>query len=272
MIISPRPGGGYCTYVANKDSARFRIVITAIVVLSYIISTSGLKIMTVPYILKRSRKRKRTISLQITRQSDVIVSAPYFTPTSEIKSFIEQKYNWIQKNIQRQKEEQVHAGEKLYISGEYFYYLGTSYPLEVFFQQNLPAGLVFWSNRFYLNCPEGEARRKSYFIEWYKTKAREYFAGRVANLGRQLYLLHHSIRITSAQTRWGSCSGENNLAFSFRLIMAPPTVIDYVIVHELMHIKEKNHSSQFWKLIETVTPEYKLHRRWLKENGNKFIL
>ncbi|MGV8058134.1 MAG: M48 family metallopeptidase [Smithellaceae bacterium] len=228
--------------------------------------------MTDSYILKRSRKRKRTISLQITRQFDVIVSAPYFTPVSEINSFIEQKYDWIQKNIQKQKEQMVHEGEKLYISGEYFYYLGTPYPLELFFQQNLPLGLVFWSNRFYLNCPDGQKNRKSYFIEWYKTKARKYFTGQVESISRQLHLLPRSIRITSARTRWGSCSEENNLAFSFRLIMAPQAAIDYVIIHELMHIKEKNHSAQFWKLIETAMPQYKLHRRWLKENGHKLVL
>jgi len=228
--------------------------------------------MAIPYILKRSKKRRRTISLQITRQSDVIVSAPYFTPVAEIKSFIEQKYEWIQKNIQRQKEQQVNNGEKLYISGEYFYYLGTPYPLEVFFQQTMPAGLVFWNNRFYLNCEDGPDQRKSYFIEWYKTKAREYLVGQIGRLGSQLQLLPHSIRITAARTRWGSCSGENNLAFSFRLIMAPQAVIDYVIVHELMHIKEKNHSARFWKLVDTAMPAYKLHRSWLKENGHKFIL
>lgn len=226
----------------------------------------------VPYILKRSRKRRKTISLQITKQADVIVLAPYFTPAGEIKSFIEQKYEWIQKNIQWQKEQNFHNEEKLFISGEYFYYLGTSYPLEVFFQQNLPAGLVFWSSRFYLNCKDGPLQRKSYFIEWYKTKAREYFLRRVNDLGGKLKLLPRNIRITSALTRWGSCSAENDLAFSFRLMMATPAAIDYVIVHELMHIREKNHSAQFWQLVETAWPEYKLHRRWLKENGYKFIL
>ncbi len=228
--------------------------------------------MMVSYILKRSRKRRKTISLQITKQADVIVSAPYFTPASEIKSFVEQKYEWIQRNIQWQKEQNFHTGEKLFISGEYFYYLGTPYPLEVFFQQNLPVGLVFWSNRFYLNCEDAPARRKSYFIDWYKTKAREYFVRQVNNLGCRLQLLPRNIRISSARTRWGSCSGENDLAFSFRLIMAPQAVIDYVIVHELMHIKEKNHSAQFWQLVEAALPEYKLHRSWLKANGHKYIL
>lgn len=226
----------------------------------------------VSYILKRSRKRKKTISLQITKQADLLVSAPYFTPKSEIKSFIEQKYEWIQKNIQRQKEQIIENREKLFMSGEYFNYLGASYPLEVFFQQSLPAGLVFWNNRFYLNCAEGPAQRKSYFIEWYRTKAQEYLTKQVKILGSQLQLLPRNIKITQARTRWGSCSGENNLAFSYRLIMAPPAIINYVIVHELMHIKEKNHSAQFWKLVEKALPEYKLHRHWLKENGYKFIL
>lgn len=228
--------------------------------------------MVVPYILKRSRKRKRTISLQITRQSDVVVLAPHFTPVAEINSFVEQKHDWIQKNVQRQKEQRIYALEKQYVSGEHFYYLGAPYPLEVFFQQNLPRGLVFWRNRFYLNCQDGQAGRKSHFIEWYKTKAGEYLSSQVKQLAGRLQLPPKGIRITSARTRWGSCSQENNLAFSFRLIMAPPAVIDYVVVHELMHIKEKNHSSRFWKLVENVVPEYKLHRHWLAENGHKFIL
>ncbi len=228
--------------------------------------------MTVSYILKRSRKRRKTISLQITERSDIVIQAPYFTPVKEIKSFIEQKHDWIQKTIQQQKEQKRMTGEKLYVSGEYFYFLGTPYPLEVFFQQKMPAGLVFWNNRFYLNCEDGLEIRRNYFIQWYKTKAGEYLAGQVENVGRRLQSLPRSIRITSARTRWGSCSPEDNLAFSFRLIMAPRNVVDYVIIHELMHIKEKNHSVRFWALMEAAMPEYKTHRRWLRENGHKFIL
>jgi predicted metal-dependent hydrolase len=228
--------------------------------------------MAVPYILKRSRKRRKTISLQISSKAEVIVSAPYFTKDCEINRFVQEKQNWIQKIIQKQKAALLQNKDKQYISGEKFYYLGEPYPLETFFQQNLPAGLVFWGNRFYLNCPDGAARQKGYFTAWYKAKAREYLPRQAESLGRGLQLPLRNIRITSAQTRWGSCSGENNLAFSFRLIMAPRRVIDYVIVHELMHIKEKNHSAKFWKLMEISMPEYKTQRKWLKDNGHKFCL
>ena len=74
------------------------------------------------------------------------------------------------------------------------------------------------------------------------------------------------IRITGARTRWGSCAGER-LNFTYRLAMAPLEVIDYVIVHELVHIEVKNHSKTFWKRVEKIMPGYKRRRRWLKENG-----
>ena len=232
---------------------------------------SGL-IMTVPYILKRSRKRRKTISLQISNKSEVVVSAPYFTPGSEINRFIQEKQTWINRVIQKQKTAQLQIIKKEYVLGEEFYYLGIPYPLEIFFQQNLPVGLVFWRNRFYLNSEESSAKGKYYFTKWYTAKAQEYLGERINYLSHHLQLSPGKIRITSAQQRWGSCSEENNIALSLRLIMAPPAVIDYVIIHELMHIKEKNHSAKFWKLIEFVMPEYKTNRQWLKDNGHKFGL
>lgn len=228
--------------------------------------------MAVSYIVKRSRKRRKTISLQVGRSAELIVSAPYFTPEVEINRFVQEKQNWIEKTIQKQKTAFIHSKQINFVSGEFFYYLGIPYPLEVFFQQNLPAGLVFWGNRFYLNCADGSEKRRNYFIAWYKTKFREYITRRVDDFSNQLKLWPRNIKITSAQTRWGSCSEDNNLAFSWRLMMALPVVIDYVVIHELMHIKEKNHSAAFWKLVATIAPQYKTHRRWLKENASIFIL
>jgi hypothetical protein len=73
--------------------------------------------------------------------------------------------------------------------------------------------------------------------------------------------------ITNAQKRWGSCNAKGNIFFSYRLIMAPFAVVDYVVVHELVHIKEKNHSHKFWNSVMNILPDYRKHRQWLKENG-----
>jgi predicted metal-dependent hydrolase len=228
--------------------------------------------MNINYTVKRSRKRKRTISLQISDKSELVIAAPYFTPMSEINRFVQEKQNWIHKTIRRHKEEAIKNKTKEYITGEMFYYLGESFPLEVFFEQNERQGLVFWGNRFYLNTADAAEKGLSYFVSWYKKKAKQHLRQRVDFFSQALNLRAKSVKITSANKRWGSCSADDNLSFSFRLIMAPPDIIDYVIVHELMHIKEKNHSAAFWKLIEAVMPEYKIHRRWLKDNNHKFIL
>ena len=226
--------------------------------------------MKINYTLKRSRKRRKTISLQISNSSEVTICAPYFTPAGEINRFVREKQNWIYRTIRKQTS--LRPKEKEYITGELFYYLGESFPLEVFFEESARKGLVFWSNRFYLNSPDAAVDGISFFVSWYKKKAGEYLSKRVEFFSRKLSLQPRQVKITSAGKRWGSCSEDNNISFSFRLIMMPPAVIDYVIVHELMHIREKSHSSRFWKLIEAVMPEYKIHRHWLKKESPKFIL
>jgi len=228
--------------------------------------------MSITYTINRSRKRKKTISLQIRDEAQVIISVPYFTNDEEINRFVEEKQTWINKTILKRKEDSLKNIAKEYNSGENFFYLGQPYPLEVFFEPFENVGVVFWNNSFYLNAQENKDLKKHYFVSWYKKKAHDFIHQRVDFFSRMLKLQPENIRITSAESRWGSCSGDNNLAFSFRLIMAPPVVIDYVIVHELMHIKEKNHSPKFWLRVEAVMPEYRKHRRWLKDNHHKFIL
>ena len=226
--------------------------------------------MDINYRITRSKKRKKTISLQVRNESEIIVSAPCLTSAAEISRFVEEKQQWIRKIIQKQKDDALKNKVREYQTGENFLYLGQSYPLEVFFEPFENAGIVFWNNRFYLNAQDNKELKKYYFVSWYKKKAAEYIHQRIDFYSRILKLHPEKIRITSAESRWGSCSEDDHLAFSFRLIMAPPAIIDYVIVHELAHIREKNHSSNFWQVVASVIPEYKQHRRWLRDNHQIF--
>ncbi|MBN1363858.1 MAG: M48 family metallopeptidase [Syntrophaceae bacterium] len=228
--------------------------------------------MDIKYRVTRSRKRKKTISLQILNESEVLVSAPYFTPPNEVRRFVQEKQNWINKTIQKHKEDSLKNKAKEYKTGEHFFYLGQSYPLEVFSEPFDNERVVFRNNRFYLNTQKNKNSWKYYFVSWYKKKAHDFIHERVDFYSRMLKLRYGTLKITSAQSRWAACSEDNNLTFSYRLIMVPQAIIDYVIVHELSHIREKNHSPRFWKLVEAFIPEYKTHRRWLKENHHKFIL
>lgn len=226
--------------------------------------------MNIDYTLRRSRKRRKTISLNISADSEIIVSAPYFTPVREIDGFVHQKQTWIEKTIKKQAAAQLLRGEKEFAAGKIFHYLGESYPLEVFFEPQQKPGLLLWKGRFYLNAPADTQTKRSLFTAWYKQRALDYISARVDFFCRQFALNANGVRISIARQRWGSCSPENRLAFSFRLIMMPPDAIDYVIVHELMHIREKNHSRRFWKLVEAAMPDYITRRRNLRKYSQDF--
>ena len=106
----------------------------------------------------------------------------------------------------------------------------------------------------------------------YRKAAKEYIPSRVAYFHQFTGGTYEKIVIRDQKTRWGSCSSNKTLSFNYRLMLAPPQILDYVVVHELCHLKHMNHSSAFWKAVESVLPDYKEKRKWLKEHGNELTL
>ena len=104
---------------------------------------------------------------------------------------------------------------------------------------------------------------------WYKSQALDYITKKVEYYAQSNGLKYRSIRINDAATRWGSCGYKDTLNFTWRLIMAPARVVDYVIIHELMHLKQKNHSRKFWAEVRNLIPDYKVDERWLREKGHE---
>ncbi len=226
--------------------------------------------MDIHYTIKRSRRRKKTLCLQVTSLTEITVYAPAWTSESEIRRFIDEKKNWVAKALRTEAERVRHRLPKQFVSGETLYFLGRPYPLDVFFDPLQNLGLSFRENVFYLNCPSDVDMKKFFTIAWYKKRAGRHLSARVEHWSRIMDLSARGIRITQAKSRWGSCSEKNVLALSFRLMMAPPEVIDYIVVHELAHIAEKNHSSKFWNKVIEIIPDYKNHRRWLREHQHLF--
>jgi predicted metal-dependent hydrolase len=102
---------------------------------------------------------------------------------------------------------------------------------------------------------------------WYRQQAKAVVSGALELYRERMGVTYESLVIKDQKTRWGSCSSKGNLNFSWRLILAPKSVLDYVVVHELAHLREMNHSSRFWRIVEEYYGEYKAAERWLKENG-----
>jgi predicted metal-dependent hydrolase len=147
--------------------------------------------------------------------------------------------------------------------------MGKEYPLALVSSQR-PA-LTFSAGRFRL-AKSALSKARPAFIRWYRLQARSVVSARVELLAKQHKFSWKKIRISSARTRWGSCSSTGTLSFTWRLVMAPPDVIDYVVVHELVHTQVRNHSSKFWRRVAEIMPAYKDKVSWLKKNGRFLTL
>jgi len=218
------------------------------------------------YQLIRSKKRRRTISLQIKEDGKIVVLAPYHTPKWEVERFIQGKQSWIVEKIS-EKEKQAKEAKRTFLPGEKFLYLGEWYPLEIhdFNHKEPPLKLSF--GNFILN-KDRMVEARDLFVEWYKKEAREKIAERINYYSRGVHLFPKGVKITSAKSRWGSCSRDNRLSFSWRIMMASLSIIDYILIHELVHIREKNHSKKFWATLESILPDYRKHRVWLRKNAH----
>jgi predicted metal-dependent hydrolase len=214
------------------------------------------------------RTHRKTVALVVERDGSLTVRAPLKLPEARIREFVEQHADWIAKH-QKRAEQVALPAPKEYKDGEKFLYLGQAYPLVVIPRQR--TALTFDGVKFRL-AKSAALKAEGIFVRWYKAQATQVLSQHILALSIKYGLPYEKIRITSARTRWGSCSSKGTLSFTWRLVMAPPEVVDYVIVHELVHTQIKNHSKGFWTRVEELMPAYKTHVRWLKQNGKNLSL
>ncbi len=214
------------------------------------------------------RSGRKTVALEITPDLKLIIRAPYHLPSSEIDRIVLRKREWISKTIRKiilvQKREGYIYPQKTFTDGEKFKLFGRTYKLRIIDSTGNRVNITDKTINLYTNSKK---EAKDIIVNWYKNILREYINARVEFFSKKTGLVPGKIRITSARRRWGSCSVKNNLNFSWRLAMAPKDIIDYVIIHELVHIKIKNHSKKFWDFVGIIVPDYRAKRNWLKENG-----
>jgi predicted metal-dependent hydrolase len=213
------------------------------------------------------KTKRKTFKIEIDDNSFITLRIPLYATQKDITEFLEKNILWIQKTISR-----ISTNPKFvrkYEDGEKFLFLGENYFLII--QDNPNFHFKFDGNNFIISKKALSSASK-YFENFYKDKARVIIYKRVYDIAIKLGIKFHKLRITSASTRWGSCNSIGNVSFSWRLIMAKPTVIDYVIIHEFCHLFEFNHSAKFWELVEKIMPDYKIHKKWLDENTKYMIL
>ena len=208
------------------------------------------------------RSKRKTLSLTINENAELIIRAPKRLSIEKIQDFINEKENWINRKkrlIENQIKDVTSNHNKLL-------YLGNLFPINV--EQNASKELFFTGEEFIANSIEPDSLSLA-IKKWYKNKFREIALPRVAYFANKHNLMVNQVRIKNQKTMWGSCSSKNNINLNYLLLMAPMGVIDYVIVHELVHTIHRNHSTDFWDSVESIMPEFQEHKRWLKKNGYK---
>jgi predicted metal-dependent hydrolase len=207
------------------------------------------------------RSRRRTLALIVTPEARVIVRAPLKAPAALINDFVKKQQGWIQKKVGEMKgrpQVLVHAYEE----GEIFWFLGRAYPLHIV--DDAGTGV----QRTDLLCVSRTIMPdiRSGIQRWYREEAHKEIHSRCMWFSMMTGYSPASVRITDARQRWGSCTCRGGLNFSWRLIQAPLEIVDYVIVHELVHLRQPDHSRQFWAKVEALMPDYKRRRNWLRDN------
>lgn len=209
---------------------------------------------------KIERSKRKTVALLVTSDATLVVKAPYLMPKISIDKLVDKKQSWIKRKV-REMNSRPKAPTREFVNGEGFLYLGKNYRLKI---GNFPK-VSFGEHLFFPKDKKSTIREE--LTDWYKSQAEKKFRSRSKWYAKKLGVEYSSIRLSTAQKRWGSCGRNNSLSLNWRLIMAPLKVIDYVIVHELAHISEKNHSKKFWNIVRTTLSDFEKSRDWLKENG-----
>lgn len=225
------------------------------------------------YRVIRSHKRKHAcIRVQ---DSQVTVIVPESTRDERIRQLLTQKNRWIREKLKVQ-EAVPPVKTKEYVSGETFAYLGRNYRLKVMEGKSEPVKLT--NGYLVVRVPENDPevlrslRIQNKLTVWYKEHALERLSEKTERYAGIIGVQPKSVGIKTFKSRWGSCSKTGNIQYNWRIIIAPHHIVDYVVVHELCHLVHHDHSDNFWRSVESVLPEFRKAKEWLKLNGRSLAV
>lgn len=233
--------------------------------------------MDLHYEIRRSAKRKR-VTITVERDRSVVVHAPPHVSEEKLRQIVDSKRQWLFEKLNDAQKYQPlpHPPGKELVNGESALYLGRSYRIELVDaaegdeveSEGVSSSGVRFAGKFLIPRAGGGAR-KQVLRDWYIERAEAKILPRVRQYAQSLGVSYQRASITDSRYRWGSCTPKDNLHFNWRLIKAPMFVIDYVIVHELAHLLEANHTPRFWNIIRAQLPTLDKARDWLREHGQR---
>lgn len=209
------------------------------------------------------RSNRKSIGITIERDAQVVVNAPIDLDEQTIEKHIYKKRFWIWEKLAIKNEAQENIVQKQFVSGESFSYLGRNYRLQIV-DDNSELKL---KNGWFILGTKKQKKAKEIFKAWYGEHLKTKIAQRLKMICEKSNIIQPDFRIMELGFRWGSCTKEGILNFNYKIAMAPIGVIDYIIIHELVHLKIHTHNEKFWKEVSRMMPNYLEKKEWLKQNG-----
>jgi len=216
------------------------------------------------------RTNRSTADIVVERDGSILVRAPKWVDDSQVRDIVEEKLAWIYRALAEWRDLNATRVLREFKPGEGFLYLGRAYRLQLVGDENA-AGLSLRNGRFCLPralVEQGEpAHAKVAFQDFYEAKGRERLPARVAYYAPKVGVDPNSVVVRELGNRWASCSHTGDIAFHWKCMMAPPTIIDYLVVHELCHFHHRDHTLAFWNEVDKVLPAYRERKEWLRRFG-----
>lgn len=215
------------------------------------------------------RSDRKTADIVIERSGDVIVRAPNGIDDERVREAVADRALWVHRSLAEWEDLNSSRRHRPLVQGQGFAYLGRSYRLKFIEDSDVPLRLKNgrWELSETFVAREGAAAARKAFRDFYATKGFQIFTERVRQLAPCVGVEPGQVAVKELGYHWASCGGSGALNFHWKTLMAPQTVIDYIVVHELCHLRHRDHSDAFWNEVDKVLPQYRERKEWLRQHG-----
>lgn len=229
---------------------------------------------SLPFAVEYVFSRRRTVSLEV-REARVRVRAPVGTSRRLLEQLVIERANWVNDKLLQQRQRLACRPEYRFETGEHLPLLGNWLKLEVTSaavnsvsqkDEALVVGLSARSRR------EPRQRVEALVTNWYRQYALELLTARTQQLCQRLGLQSRAVTVRATRSKWGHCTSDGRIQYNWQIVLAPEQALDYLVAHEVCHLRHPHHGQAFWQLVATVCPEYQRWRQWLRQEGHRLVL
>jgi predicted metal-dependent hydrolase len=217
----------------------------------------------------RRSDRRRTLGLTVERDGSLVLSAPPHVADTRLERFAKQKRSWVYEKLATKEALPPELPVRKFVTGEGFPYLGRSHRLQLVADQDVPVKLE--GGRFKMRHAEATRGRVA-MIRWYTAHAQAWIAARVKRYSGRTRAELASVTVQDLGFRWGSCGSGGRLYFHWQCILLPPGIVEYVVGHALVHLREPHHTPAFWRAVERLMPDWEARRAWLAQQGGRSLI